>query len=150
MADSLSRTQRPKVMMNTPYGDSWFMPARGSYAIRLIEDAGGVPAYIADGNASKAIDMEQAYLLASEADVWINTGDATTMREVIAMCPKTADTQAVLSGNVFNNNLRRGPGGGSDYWESGVMNPDLILRDLVKIFHPGALPSDTLVYYRKL
>lgn len=32
----------PSVMLNTPYGDSWFMPSTKSYAVRLITDAGGV------------------------------------------------------------------------------------------------------------
>ena len=32
---------KPKVMINTPYGDSWFMASTGSYVARLIADAGG-------------------------------------------------------------------------------------------------------------
>ena len=32
---------RPKVMLNTPYRDTWFMPSSRSFMIRLIEDAGG-------------------------------------------------------------------------------------------------------------
>ena len=31
---------RPRVMLNTPYRDTWFMPARNSYMVRLLEDAG--------------------------------------------------------------------------------------------------------------
>lgn len=31
----------PSVMLNTPYGDSWFMPSTENYAVRLITDAGG-------------------------------------------------------------------------------------------------------------
>ena len=30
---------RPRVMLNTPYRDTWFMPARNSYMVRLLEDA---------------------------------------------------------------------------------------------------------------
>lgn len=29
----------PSVMLNTPYGDSWFMPSTENYAVRLITDA---------------------------------------------------------------------------------------------------------------
>ena len=32
---------RPKVMLNTPYRDTWFMPSSRSFMVRLIEDAGG-------------------------------------------------------------------------------------------------------------
>ena len=32
---------RPRVMLNLPYRDSWFMPPHNSYMVQLIEDAGG-------------------------------------------------------------------------------------------------------------
>ena len=32
---------RPRVMLNLPYRDTWFMPPHNSYMVRLIEDAGG-------------------------------------------------------------------------------------------------------------
>jgi iron complex transport system substrate-binding protein len=66
------------------------------------------------------------------------------------MCPKMGDTKPMVSSQLYNNNLRRSAKGGNDYWEGGIMHPDLILRDLIKIFHPEALPTDTLVYYRRL
>ncbi len=31
----------PRVMLNLPYRDSWFMPPHNSYMVQLIEDAGG-------------------------------------------------------------------------------------------------------------
>ena len=34
-------TSRPRVMLNLPYRDTWFMPPHNSYMVRLIEDAGG-------------------------------------------------------------------------------------------------------------
>ena len=56
----------PSVMLNIPYGDSWFMPSTKSYAVRLIADAGGDYIYKKNtGNASAPIDLEEAYLLAS-------------------------------------------------------------------------------------
>ena len=36
-----ARSPRPKVMLNTPYRDTWFMPSSRSFMVRLIEDAGG-------------------------------------------------------------------------------------------------------------
>ncbi|MDE6018372.1 MAG: ABC transporter substrate-binding protein, partial [Muribaculaceae bacterium] len=39
VADSVTDT--PSVMLNVPYGDSWFMPSASSYMARLISDAGG-------------------------------------------------------------------------------------------------------------
>jgi len=46
--------------------------------------------------------------------------------------------------------LRMSPNGGNDFWESGVVHPDLILKDLISIFHPEIAGQQTLYYYRKL
>lgn len=141
----------PKVMLNTPYGDSWFMPSTKSYAVRLITDAGGDYIYGKNtGNASMPIDLEEAYLLASEADVWLNVGMANSLDELKAACPKFTDTRCFRNGRVYNNNARTNAAGGNDYFESAVVNPDLVLRDLVKIFHPDIVIEEDLMYYKQL
>lgn len=143
-------TRRPSVMLNTPYGDSWFMPPSRSYMVRLIEDAGGEYIYKDNVTASSLpIDLEEAYRLTSQADVWINVGNADTLDDVKALCPKFTDTQCFLDGNIFNNNLNRTQSGGNDFYESAVVRPDIVLRDLIKIFHPQLVPDD-FVYYRQL
>lgn len=140
----------PSVMLNTPYGDNWFMPSTESYVARLIKDAGGDYIYKKNtGNASTSIDMEEAYLLASDADVWLNVGMANTLDELKAACPKFADIRCVRNGFVYNNNARINAAGGNDYWESAVVNPDIVLRDLIKIFHPE-LVEEPFVYYKQL
>ncbi len=145
-----SDTNKPKVMLNTPYGDSWFMPSVKSYVVRLITDAGGDYAYSKNtGNSSTPIDLEEAYKLTSEADYWLNVGSAATLAELKAACPKFTDTRCFVTGNVYNNTLRTTPSGGNDYYESAIVNPDLLLRDLVKIFHPE-LVEDDFIYYKKL
>ncbi|WP_290457065.1 ABC transporter substrate-binding protein [uncultured Alistipes sp.] len=140
----------PSVMLNMPYGDSWFMPSTESYAVRLIKDAGGDYIYKKNmGNASTPVDMEEAYLLASAADLWLNVGMASTLGEVKAACPKFADTRCFRNGYVYNNNVRTNAAGGNDYFESGVVHPELVLRDLIKIFHPELVEED-FVYYKRL
>jgi len=141
----------PRVLLNTPYRDTWFMPSAKSYMVRLIRDAGG-DTYTPGGEstASMPVDMERAYLLAADADVWLNTGSCTTMAELTAQNPKFADMPVVRSGRVYNNNARSTPAGGSDFWESGVVRPDVVLRDLAKILHPELYPDEELYYYRRL
>ena len=55
---------------------------------------------------------------------------------------------AVKERRVFNNNRRQTPSGGSDFWESGNVRPDRILRDLRTIFSGGN--ADSLWYYKRL
>lgn len=142
---------RPKVMLNTPYRDTWFMPSSRSFMVRLIEDAGGEYVYTKNASdTSVAVDLEEAYLLASSADTWINVGPCNTLAELTAQNPKFADVPAVSNRQVFNNNRRQTPAGGSDFWESGVIRPDLVLRDLCTVFNPQAADTAELYYYKRL
>ncbi|MDE7345485.1 MAG: ABC transporter substrate-binding protein [Muribaculaceae bacterium] len=140
----------PSVMLNVPYGDSWFMPSADSYMARLIKDAGADYVYKKKtGNSSVPIDIEEAYTLASEADFWLNTDQVESRAALAAKCPKFKDTRVMRNGCVYNNTLRANKAGGNDFYESAVVNPDLLLRDLVGIFHPELVEEDP-VYYKKL
>lgn len=141
---------RPRVMFNVPWNDAWIVPSSQSYMARLVADAGGD--YVcrkSETNALVTIGMETAYGLMKETDYWLNVGMCTTLAELCAMNPKFAEAKAVRKGNVYNNNLRTTAGGGNDFWESAVVKPDVVLRDLIRIFHPE-LDKGALYYYRHL
>jgi iron complex transport system substrate-binding protein len=142
--------QRPTVMLNTPWNDSWVMPSTQSYMAQLVTDAGADYIYQENkSNSSTPIGLETAYKLIQKADYWINVGMASTLDELKTVNPKFVDAKAVREKTVYNNNLRTTPTGGNDYWESAVVRPDVVLRDLIHIFHPE-LVSDSLYYYRHL
>jgi iron complex transport system substrate-binding protein len=63
--------------------------------------------------------------------------------------PKFAETKSVKYGEVYNSNKRTSTKGANDYWESGVVYPDLVLRDMLKIMHPEAV-NEEFVYYQQL
>ena len=141
---------KPKVMINTPYADSWFMASTSSYVARLIADAGGDYIYRRNtSNTSLPIDLEEAARLCAEADVWINVGSISSLDDMRRQFPKFADVPAVESGAVYNSDRRVHAEGGNDFWESGMVNPDIILRDMIKIFHPELI-TEEFVYYRQL
>ena len=142
--------QCPTVMFNMPWNDSWAMPSTKSYMAQLVADAGAEYIYKENSsNSSTPIGLETAYGLIQKADYWINVGSATSLDELKTVNPKFADAKAVRERTVYNNNLRLTPTGGNDYWESAVVHPDMVLRDLIHIFHPELVP-DSLYYYRHL
>lgn len=142
---------RPRVMLNTPYRDCWFMPPVGNYTVQLITDAGGAYLYAENTTSrSVAIGLEEAYLRCSEADLWLNLGSLASLEELRRTYPRFAEVECVRRGAIYNNTLRTTASGGNDFWESGVMHPDLILADLVRIFHPELLPDHELIYYKQL
>ena len=147
--EGVSVEQRPKVMLNTPYQEVWYMPSDSSYMVRLIEDAGGEYIYRGrnQGAGSVGISLEEAYTLVSEADLWLNVGQCMSIEEVVGVAPHFAEANVVKRGDIFNNNRRRSSSGGSDFWESAIVQPDVVLQDLIKIFDGD---STELYYYHKL
>lgn len=143
--------RRPRVLLNTPYRDTWFLPSAESYVVRLIRDAGG-DAFTApgEGNASQPVELEQAYLLAADADLWLHTGACNTLDELRSQNPRFAEVPAVRQGRVWNNNRRQTPAGGSDFWETGVVQPDVVLADLFQILYPDNGLDYQPVYYHAL
>lgn len=146
-------SENPKVMINTPYAGSWFMASTESYVARLIADAGGDYIYKKNtSNRSLPIDLEEAYMLTAQADMWLNAGSAASLGELKSQFPKFANTRCVRNGAVYNCNKRLNAAGGNDYWESGVVRPDVVLHDLIAIMHPETLDENDreLHYYQRL
>lgn len=144
-------TEKKTVLVNTPYEGSWSMPGVDSYATIFLKDAGAeylfndIPGYY-----SQYLDFETVFERAKEANVWINVGMATDLASLAAMDERLADFDAYKSGEVYNNNARTTAMGGSDYFESGVANPDIILLDMIKILYPELVPDHTFFYYQQL
>ena len=121
------------------------------YTNRFIADAGG--AYLwADHPSSQAVpmDLESVYARAVNAEIWINPGAAASLDNLRDFDPRLKNLKVVRSGRVYNNNARMNESGGNDYWESGAVRPDLVLHDLIKVFHPDLMTDHPFIYYRQL
>ncbi len=147
----LDCAERPKVMLNSPYKDVWFVPADDSYVVRLIEDAGGEWLCAGSGgHSSYPISGESAFVYLSQADFWLHTNSARTLVALMSENPKFATTKVVRSGGVYNCTARSTQAGGSDFWESGALRADLVLADMIAILHPEVANGHTLYYYEQL
>lgn len=141
----------PSVFTGIKYGDVWYMPAGKSYLSQLIKDAGGKYLWATDTHTgSLNLDFERVYQTASTADYWINISSFSSMEEVLGADPRYAKFNAFQMKNIFNNIARLNENGGNDFWESGMLNPDLLLEDLIHIFHPEMFSSQPLKFYKKL
>ncbi|MEA5466247.1 ABC transporter substrate-binding protein [Leptothoe sp. PORK10 BA2] len=144
--------ERPTVFTGFSYEGTWYMSGGESYAAQLLRDAGADYLW-ADNDSTITIplDFESVFDRAATADLWVNgSQDWLTVGDAIATDPRYGKFDALKQGKLFNNNLRMNDFGGNDYWESGTVNPHIILADLVKIFHPELLPDHELVYYQPL
>lgn len=144
-----SLKSKPGVLTGLPYKDTWWVAGGNSNLATLIKDAGG--AYLWKENQSResfSISLEEVAISASKADYWINCGTANTINDLLATDSRFATFPPVKKRTIFNNNLIVTTEGGNDYWERGVVRPDLILADLVKIFHPESA-NDTIYNFYK-
>ncbi len=138
-----------KVLVNLPYAGVWYIPGAESYMARLIHDAGGEVLGSEPGTSqSGMISLERAYELACEADFWLNAGNVQSMDELRRENAAFASFPVAAPGRVYTNSRRAQTGGGNDFWESGAVRPDLILKDLRTIFAGG--PEDSLYYYQSV
>ena len=62
---------RPRVMLNLPYRDTWYMPPQESYMVRLIEDAGGE--YILTENGKRKAENGKRKRRQTESRVCLHT-----------------------------------------------------------------------------
>ena len=142
------RQERVKVLMNVPYGDAWYIPGGDSYMARLVHDAGGeILGSVPGTSASSVISLEDAYGISRSADIWLNPGPCTKLAELVSFHHSFKMFGPVEKGlPIYNNTLRSTPEGGNDFWESGSVRPDLILKDLIAIFSQSD-GKDSLEYH---
>lgn len=136
LARSVDSDKKAKVLINIPYGDSWYIPGKEGYMSRLVEDAGGEIIGAASGSASSSvISIEKAYGFSLRADIWLNPGPCRSREELIMTHHMFRRFGPVADSLPIYNNIKCvNEAGGNDFWEKGAVRPDLVLQDLIYIF----------------
>ena len=143
--------KHPVILTGLPYKDAWWMAGGHSNLAALIHDAGAE--FLWKDNSSReafVVSLEEVVIRSAKADFWINCGTVNTIEELISTDSRFSSFPQVQKKAIFNNNLRVGAGGGNDYWERGVVRPDLILADLVRIFHPEIDTTQLFNFYKRV
>ncbi|MBN1431367.1 MAG: ABC transporter substrate-binding protein [Methanomicrobiaceae archaeon] len=142
---------RPTIFSGFDYQGIWYAPGGESYVAKLFSDAGGDYIYGDNEEAgSLTLDFESVYDQAEDVDFWLNTGYGDDSGEILAYDDRYSKFKAYKTGNIYTYNLRVNDYGGNDYWQSGLINPDVVLADLVRILHPELLPDHKLYYYQNI
>lgn len=144
-------SRRPTVFCHTAWRGTWYMPGGASYVAKFLEDAGADYLWKEDrtrGNIPLAI--ETVVDRARNADFWLDTGICGSLSEVRGIDDRCGLFASFRAGNVFNNDAKITPEGGNDFWETGIARPDLVLADLISVFHPDLLPAHRRIWYRQL
>lgn len=142
-------SERPTVFANTPFDGTWYMPGGQSYTAQFLNAAGANYLWGEDESTSTLfLDFESVFDRAADAEYWINPGFVFSLNDLEAADERYADFAAFQNGTVYNYDLRSNEFGGNDFFESAAANPQDVLADLIKIFHPDLVPDHAFVYYR--
>ncbi len=141
-------TSRPLVITDMEYSGRWTQAAGGSYAAKMIADAGGRVLF-ADNPSTGSIDCDYArvYDLGIDADVWlIRSFGPLDRNKIIATNKLNAKFKAMNNGSVYYTNTSR-----STYYDDIAFHPELILADYVNILHPELSDNEyKLRYYSRI
>jgi iron complex transport system substrate-binding protein len=146
-----SGRKKPTVLTEIKYGDTWYVPSGISYMAHLIADAGGDYFWKSDlKTGSTPLSFEVVYAKAGNCDVWINTYNLNSKKELLAYDERYGLFNAFKQNRIYNNNKVQNAGGYSNYWETAMLHPDEVLADLVAIFYPEVVPGHVFNYYKQL
>lgn len=142
---------KPTVLTEIKYGDAWYVPSGKSYIANLINDAGGDYFWKDDNKTgSTPLSFEIVYTKAKECDFWINLYNINSKKELLSYDERYGLFKACKENKLYNNNKVQNALGYSNYWETGITNPDEILADLIYIFSPALLPDHEFKFYKKI
>ncbi len=143
---------KPTVFVNSPWQGTWYMAGGKGFIAHLLADAGADYLWADDDNTgSLFLDFEAVFDRAADADYWVNAnGYWSSLDDALAADERFAEFAAFQNGTVWTYNKRVNAFGGNDFFEGGVANPQLVLADLIAIFHPDLLPDHEFVYYQQL
>jgi iron complex transport system substrate-binding protein len=140
--------ERPRVMTGKAAQGQFHIAGGRSYVARLIRDAGGRYVWGDDPQTGGAlVDLESQLRRAADADVWINGWGWKDRAAMLSEEPRYAGFKAYRSGQVWVYERRTTPAGANDYWSRSVTRPDLVLADLITIFHPALMKDHELEWY---
>ena len=142
-------TKRPVVFSGELRGGNWYAVGGRSFLAQLFKDA-GADYFLKDDERSGGVtlDFETVYSQAAGADYWriVNSYQGkfsyNTLKEEDA---RYVDFKAYKEKGVIYCNMREKP-----FYESMPTEPEVVLADLIQIFHPQLLSGHQPGYYELL
>ena len=140
---------RPTVLSGEMHGGNWYAVGGKSFLAQIFADAGADYVLKDDPNSGGVnIEFEKLYAMAANADYWriLNSFPGEFSYEALESSePRNSLFKSFKEHKVIYCNMKRSP-----YYEKAPVEPDVLLSDLVHVFHPEVLPADYQPVYYKL
>ena len=142
---------RPSLFSGVLFKDQWNLPAGGSFTAQLYKDAN--TKYLweeTDGTGSLVLGFEAVFDKAKDAELWIGSGYYTSKKDLEEANTHYGSFRAFKEDRVYTFAKKKGKNGGVVYFELAPLQPDVVLKDLIKAAHPELLPGYDPFFLEKL
>lgn len=144
-------SKKPTVLSGSLYQDVWYLPAGESFVAKFLEDAYTVYLWKdTKGTGSLSLSLESVLDKGQYAEFWIAPGFYSSKKSMLEDSPHYKEFDAYKTGNLYTYALTKGKTGGVIYFELATARPDLVLQDLVSIFHPTVFPNVERSFFKNL
>ena len=132
--------QYPTVFSGEMHYGTWHAVGGKNYLAQIFKDAGATYVIDDEETSGENLEFEKMYSLAAKADYWriLNSYPGDFSYEALkASEPRNELFDAFKQRKVIYCNMKQTP-----YYEISPVEPDVLLKDLVAIFHPELVESD--------
>ena len=144
-------TTKPTVLSGAMYQKIWYVPQGESWVSLFLKDARSNYLWSnTKGTGSLVIPFYVILEKSEDADFWIAPGYYSSLKQMSDSNPHCSQFASFKNKKVYSCNAKKGAKGGIIYFEWSPTRPDLVLKDLIKIFHPELLPNHKLFFFTKL
>ena len=144
-------TTKPTILAGDMFEDKWYLPRGTSWGCQLLKEAKSQYLWQeTKGTGSLSLSFETVLDKAKNADLWITSGQFSTLKEMTDANNHYAQFKAFQNKNVYSFSSKKGKTGGVLYYELAPNRPDIVLKDIVKILHPELLVGYEPFFFEKL
>ena len=144
-------TNKPSVLAGDIFEGTWYLPKGSSWGSQLIKEAGGHYLWEeTQGTGSLGLSFEVVFEKAKDADFWITSGQFSTLKDMQKGNPHYSQFSAFKNKKVYSFSNKKGKTGGNLYYELAPNRPDLVLKDMVWVFHPELLPNYKPYFFEQI
>ena len=144
-------SKSPTVISGAMYRDVWYLPGGNSWASQFIKDANAYYLWRdTPETGSLSLSWESVMQKGQTADFWIAPAQFTSYKAMSSSNKHYEQFDAFKKQNIFTFSKTKGETRGLLYYELAPQRPDLVLRDLIHIFHPELLPDHEPFFFKPL
>lgn len=144
-------TFKPTVLSGAMYQDQWYVPQGQSWVSLFLKDAKANYLWSeTKGFGSLILPFEKVFEKGENAEFWIAPGDFSSLKQMSESNTHYTKFGSFKNKKVYSYAVNKGPKGGIVYFELASARPDLVLKDMIKIFHPELLPNYNSFFFKKL